>query len=203
MKKYTILILSILILVLANCRDKLEPEVDDFVEYGWVLYEERDFAGAFAEFQSGLDMDSSYADGYNGMGWCYIEFDDADSAWLFFDEGLLYDNDDSSQVRFEMLAGIAFAYHGMGNYNDAIIEAEELHDLNPIFEFSHNFRINFKDIMILIATCYFSEGDFVQSKSWIEDLLVILDLEPDWDPDVSTPQGQAELALMIEELQKH
>lgn len=195
MKKLTFAILPLILLLTVSCRDKLEPEVDDFVEYGWVLYENRQFDEAFAEFQSGLVMDSVYQDGWNGLGWIYIEYNDPDSARLMFDEGLFYSNNDSSQVRFEILAGLSFTLHALEEYDLALVNSMELYDFNPLFEFSHNFRINFHDIRVLRAACHFSVGAFDSSLAWLrlED--------PAFSADPSTLEGQAQIAVKIEELQ--
>ncbi len=182
-------------LSLLSCRKRLVPASDDYVEYGWVLYTDRDFTGAFDEFQTGLDLDSMYIDGYNGLGWIYVEWELPDSAIYFFDRGISLVQDDSSQVLDEMLAGMAYSYHRQGDYVRAISRGSELYTLNPVFEFSHDWRINFEDIIILVAASHFAAGQFSQSLVWVRRL------DPEFNVDVTTNIGRAELAHKIELLQ--
>ena len=195
MNKMKWLFAPILLISLFGCREKIEPQVDDFVEYGWTLYAERDFERALAHFQEGLTMDAQYIDGYNGAGWCYIEFNKPDTAIIFFNNGLDLITIDSSQVRFEMLAGIALSYHVTGDYVRAISRGEELIEFRPIFEFTHNWRIDFAEITIMLAAANYAIGDFTAALGWVQDL------DEEFVVDVSTNAGRADLIKKIETLQ--
>lgn len=195
MNKKILIFALILLVSLLGCREKIEPEVDDFVEYGWSLYADRDFQGAYVQFQEGIDVDSMYIDGYNGAGWCYVEFNSPDTAISFFSEGLQYIVVDSSQVRFEMLAGLALSYHVTGDYTRAIARGSELITFRPVFEFGHDWRIDYEDIIILLAASYYAQGNFASSLTWIQ----VLDEE--FTVDVTTNEGRAELIKKIETLQ--
>ena len=185
----------ILLTVFLGCREKFEPEADDFVEYGWTLYAERDFLAAYTEFPEGVTMDSMYIDGYNGSGWCYVEFNSPDTAIAYFSEGLDYITVDSSQVRFEMLAGLALSYHVSGDYARAITRGTELYTFRPVFEFTHDWRINYMDIVVLVAASHYAQGDFSAALVWVQNL------DEDFVVDVSTNEGRADLIKKIEALQ--
>ncbi|MCF7824147.1 MAG: hypothetical protein K9N35_08260 [Candidatus Marinimicrobia bacterium] len=195
MNKNTLILVLISFLTLFSCRDKIDPQADDFVEYGWTLYAERDFRKAFEIFKAGLDEDSLYVDGYNGCGWCYIEFNSPDTAISFFSEGLDYITVDSSQVRFELLAGLALSYHAAGNYPNAILKGTELYSFRPLFEFSHDWRINYVDIILLVAMSHYTQGDFSDALLWVKKL------DGAFTADVTTNEGRAELIRKIELLQ--
>jgi len=195
MNKMKWLFALILLVSFFGCREKIEPEVDDFVEYGWTLYAEREFVSALAHFQEGLDMDAQYIDGYNGAGWCYIEFNSPDTAITFFNTGLDLIAIDSSQVRFEMLAGIALSYHVTGDFVRAISRGEELIQFRPVFEFTHNWRIDFAEITLMLAAANYAAGDFTAALEWVQDL------DEDFVADVSTNEGRALLIKKIEALQ--
>jgi len=195
MNKMKWLFALILLVSFFGCREKIEPEVDDFVEYGWTLYAEREIDNALAHFQEGLDMDTQYIDGYNGAGWCYIEFNKPDTAIIFFSNGLDLITIDSSQVRFEMLAGIALSYHVTGDYVRAISRGEELIEFRPVFEFTHNWRIDYAEITIMLAAANFAAGNFEAALEWVQNL------DEDFDVDVSTNKGRADLSKKIEALQ--
>ena len=195
MNKMKWLFALILLTSMFGCREKIEPEVDDFVEYGWALYAERDFEGALAHFLEGLAMDPNYIDGYNGAGWCYVEFNKPDTAIIFFNNGLDLITIDSSQVRFEMLAGIALSYHVSGDYVRAISRGAELIEFRPVFEFSHNWRIDYAEITIMLASANFANGDFAAALGWVQNL------DEDFIVDISTNEGRALLIKKIETLQ--
>lgn len=185
----------ILLVSFFGCREKIEPEVDDFVEYGWTLYSEREFESALDHFQEGMEMDAQYIDGYNGAGWCYIEFNKPDTAIIYFSNGLDLITIDSSQVRFEMLAGIALSYHVTGDYARAISRGEELIEFRPVFEFTHNWRIDYTEITIMLAASNYASGDFAAALTWVQTL------DEDFVVDVSTNEGRADLIKKIEALQ--
>ncbi len=195
MKQKTLIFALILLTIFMGCRERMEPEVDDFVEYGWSLYADRDFRGAYDQFQEGLDLDSLYIDGYNGAGWCFVEFNSPDTAINFFSEGLQYILVDSSQVRFEMLAGLALSYHVTGDYTRAIARGSELYTYRPVFRFSHDWRIDFEDIVIMLATSYYSQGNYAASLTWVQEL------DEEFTVDVTTNEGRADLIKKIETLQ--
>jgi len=195
MKKNTLLLVLVSLFMLFNCRERIEPEADDFVEYGWTLYADRDFRHAFEIFQEGLEEDSLYIDGYNGSGWCYVEFNSPDTAIAFFSEGLDYITVDSSQVRFEMLAGLAMSYHATGDYESVILKGTELYTYRPLFEFSHDWRIDYVDIVLLVAMAHYTQGDFTEALTWVQEL------DEEFTADVSTNEGRAELIQKIELLQ--
>lgn len=195
MNKNTLLIVLVALLTLLSCRDKIEPEADDFVEYGWTLYTDRDFRGAYKIFKEGLDLDSLYIDGYNGSGWCFVEFNSPDTAISFFSDGLDYIAVDSSQVRFEMLAGLALSYHAIGDYPNTILKGTELYSLRPLFEFTHDWRIDYADIVLLLAMSHYTQGEFTESLTWVQVL------DETFVVDVSTNAGRADLVKKIETLQ--
>ncbi len=195
MNKMKWLFALILLISFFGCREKIEPQVDDFVEYGWTLYAERDFDRALEHFLEGLAMDANYIDGYNGAGWCYIEFNKPDTAIIFFNNGLDLITIDSSQVRFEMLAGIALSYHVSGDYVRAISRGEELIEFRPVFEFSHNWRIDYAEITIMLAAANYAAGNFAAALGWVQSL------DEDFIVDISTNEGRALLIKKIETLQ--
>lgn len=195
MNKLKWIFVPILLVTFFGCREKIDPQVDDFVEYGWTLYAEREFDRALDHFQEGLMMEAQYIDGYNGAGWCYVEFNKPDTAIIFFSNGLDLITIDSSQVRFEMLAGIALSYHVTGDYARAISRGEELIEFRPLFEFTHNWRIDYAEITILLAASTYAIGDFDAALAWVQTL------DEEFVADVSTNEGRAELIKKIEALQ--
>jgi tetratricopeptide (TPR) repeat protein len=196
MKKQTLILSLILLTGIMGCRERIEPEADDFVEYGWTLYVERDFQGAYAEFQEGLGMDSLYIDGYNGSGWCYVEFNHADTATAFFNSGLEYITEDSSQIYYELLAGRAFSAQVLGDYQTAIDDGALVYAGRPVFEFTHDWRINYVDIVALVAASHYALGEFSAALGWVQKL------DSSFSVDINTNKGRADLIKKIETFQQ-
>ena len=195
MNKMKWLFALILLISFFGCREKIEPEVDDFTEYGWTLYENREFERALAHFLTALEMDPQYIDAYNGAGWCYVEFNKPDTAIIFFNNGLDLITIDSSQVRFEMLAGVSLSYHVTSDYVRAISRGEVLIEFRPIFEFSHNWRIDYVEITLMLASGNFAAGNFAAALGWVQNL------DEDFVVDITTNEGRALLIKKIETLQ--
>ena len=101
----------------------------------------------------------------------------------------------NDQIRFEMLAGLALSYHAVGDYTRAISKGTELYGFQPIFEFTYDLRINYVDIVVLVAASHYAQGSFSEALIWVQKL------EADFSVDVSTTEGRAELIIKIEALQ--
>jgi len=191
-----IILLALLVLVsLMGCRERIEPEADDFVEYGWILYAERDFRGAYDEFTEALVLDSVYVDAHNGSGWCYTEFNNPDSARYHFEIGLALIIVDSVNVRFEMTAGLALTYHALEAYEEAIEQVGILYAERPLFEFSHDWRINYVDLIVVAASSNVALGNFSQAYTWVRRY------DGSFVTNVSTLEGRADLIKKIEAIQ--
>ena len=69
---------------LTNCRQPVIPTEEDLADYGWTLYEEKEYQEAREWFLDAVAKDSSFADGYHGIGWCFGNLRQADSAAAYF-----------------------------------------------------------------------------------------------------------------------
>ncbi len=191
----TVWVLIALVLVLGDCRKKIIPQSDDYAEYAWTVLESGNLDAAKTQFQNALEADPTYADGYNGLGWLFIDLEEPDSAVYWFTQGLAFAPSGSTAYN-EMLAGRAFAYHNLSNYPNAITDGQQLYTLDQNWIFSRDTSLNIADIQLLIAVCYYSQGDFVHALQWIKTL------RPNFSADPNTAQGQARMASEIEKLQQ-
>ena len=141
-------------------------------------------------------MDSLYIDGYNGAGWCCVRFNQPDSAIFYFSRGLDYIQVDSSQVRFEMLAGLTMSYHVIGDYTRTITKGNELYTFRPFFEFTHDWKINYRDVILVVSASHYALGEYAQSLIWVQKL------DDTFSVDVSSNVGRADLIKKIEALQE-
>ena len=104
------------ILILSNgCRQPVIPTEEDLAGYGWTLYEQGEYQEAREWFYDAVDKDSSYADGFNGIGWCFGKLRQADSAAAYFhiSQTKPFDPYDTPDLDLDLYAGLTFAYSGM------------------------------------------------------------------------------------------
>ena len=71
LKQYKLIFFSGFIFFAMNCRQPVIPTEEDLADYGWTLYETGKYQEAREWFYDAVAKDSSYADGYNGIGWCF------------------------------------------------------------------------------------------------------------------------------------
>jgi hypothetical protein len=76
--------ITMLMLIFAACRKEWIATEEDMTNYGWTLFEqanldltsntaEEDFDDVLKWFEDATKKDTSYQDGYNGMGWTYAK----------------------------------------------------------------------------------------------------------------------------------
>ena len=115
LKKYKLIFFSGFVLFSMNCRQPVIPTEEDLADYGWTLYETGKYQEAREWFYDAVAKDSSYADGYNGIGWCFGKLRRADSAAVYFhiSQTKPFDSYDTPDLDLDLYAGLTFAYSGM------------------------------------------------------------------------------------------
>ena len=186
------LLIALLMALSSACRERIEPESPDFVEYGWELMAELDYRGAIPNFQEGTDLDPTYADAYNGLGWAYAKLSSADTSAGHFITGET--KGDTSVVGTEILAGLAFSKLALGEFEDAVSNGKEALGRDSTWVFEHDTNIFYDHLTLAVATGYYGWGKFDTSLVWVQQL------DPTYDTDVTTLQGRFDLAAMLEEL---
>ena len=90
-----------------NCRQPVIPTEEDLAGYGWTLYETGKYQEAREWFYDAVAKDSSYADGYNGIGWCFGKLRRADSAAVYFhiSQTKPFDSYDTPDLDLDLYAG--------------------------------------------------------------------------------------------------
>ena len=205
----------ICILILSNgCRQPVIPTEEDLAGYGWTLYEQGEYQEAREWFYDAVDKDSSYADGFNGIGWCFGKLRQADSAAAYFhiSQTKPFDPYDTPDLDLDLYAGLTFAYSGM--HVDSLVRTYaayvlvERPELGPWY-FSHDNKINHLDIRLELALADFYMGYFVSCR---DNLLSIYNDTyfqsfPSNNPkaltmNVETVLGRAELAQILQTMQQ-
>ena len=203
------------ILILSNgCRQPVIPTEEDLAGYGWTLYEQGEYQEAREWFYDAIDKDSSYADGFNGIGWGFGKLRQADSAAAYFhiSQTKPFDPYDTPDLDLDLYAGLTFAYSGM--HVDSLVRTYaayvlvERPELGPWY-FSHDNKINHLDIRLELALADFNMGYFVSCRDNLQSIYndTYFQSFPSNNPkaltmNVETVLGRAELAQILQTMQQ-
>ena len=203
------------VLVLSNgCRQPVIPTEEDLAGYGWTLYEQGEYQEAREWFYDAVDKDSSFADGYNGIGWCFGKLRQADSAAVYFhmSQTKPFDPYDTPDLDLDLYAGLTFAYSGM--HIDSLVRTYaayvlvERPELGPWY-FSHDNKINHLDIRLELALADFNMGYFVSCRDNLQSIYndTYYQSFPSNNPkaltmNVETVLGRSELAQILQTMQQ-
>jgi len=214
--KHTTVVLGSLslLIILFNCRQPVIPTEEDLAGYGWTLYETGEYQEAREWFYDAVDKDSSYADGYNGIGWCFGKLRQADSAAVYFhvSQTKPFDPYDTPDLDLDLYAGLTFSYSGM--HIDSLVSTYasyvlvERPELGPWY-FSHDNKINHLDIRLELALADFNMGYFVSCRDNLQSIYndTYYQSFPSNNPkaltmNVETVSGRAEIAQILQSLQQ-
>ncbi|MFQ6676288.1 MAG: hypothetical protein ACE5LH_08090 [Fidelibacterota bacterium] len=205
--------------IILNCRKRLEPTEMDMSEHGWTLYARGEYREANRWFEDAVFEDSTYKDGYNGLGWTFGKLGQVAQSISSFqtgrtlafqdttrDDSLLLLSVPSHDVPRETTAGLAMAYHANNSHANAVIYGNSLLALSgdssytvaqgdPKWIFSRDSAIDARHIIWTLASSHFALGNFEQSLAHVHQLMS----EPaSFTPDITTVEGRRELAEKIE-----
>lgn len=83
-------------LVIFGC-EEFTPEIpysqEEWTAMGWDDWEQGNYDDAIEDFESAIEVDSSYAPAYNGLGWSYLRLQVLDTATNEFATAKLLDGD--------------------------------------------------------------------------------------------------------------
>ncbi|HUL42732.1 MAG TPA: hypothetical protein VLY03_00075 [Bacteroidota bacterium] len=192
MKLRDLLFLMILVVLLAGCQ-KTETGTDESASQlttdGWAAYSARNYATAITKFSAATNLDASYADAYNGLGWSNAKLNKPQSAVSSFSTGLT-----KSPNNADMNAGLAFAYNAEKNYAQSIASGLAVLSVNADWQFARDTSVSSADIHLLLAEDYFSQT----SPDYLHSLQEVQVVDPAFNADVMTVAGQTALGHEIE-----
>jgi len=214
LKQYKSIFFFGFILLSMNCRQPVIPTEEDLADYGWTLYETGKFQEAKEWFYDAVAKDSSYADGYNGIGWCYGKLRRADSAAAYFhiSQTKPFDLYDTPDLDLDLYAGLTFAYSGM--HVDSLVREYATYVLveRPIlgpWKFSHDKKINHLDVRLELALADFNMGYFTSCRDNLQSIYNDSSYQSypqnaveSLTMNVETLLGRAELAQLLQSLQQ-
>ena len=210
MSKTTLLfIMAIGLITMDACRKKFYATAEDMAEYGWELFETKEYLPSNAWFLDAVSEDSDWKDGYNGLGWTYAKLMVLDSSIHHFTTGLAKKQHQWNpiDVQSEILAGLTFANHALGKDAKVIQYGRTFLDstVKPLtagWMFTHDSLLNYLDVRITLAASYFAVGKF---DSTILQVTVILDSLNSSELPITdtTLVGRKEMAKQIMTLQDY
>ena len=170
---------------------------------GWTEFEAGEYDTSKARFQTALQFNASHAEASSGLGWSNAMLgllSDAVTAFQAANSAGLTTQDAN--------AGLAVAYRDLPNLNSAILYADTVIDNEPSYVFSHRTSIDYKDMHLVMAQCYYrlGESSFSDAQAQVDILDPGNGLDPGtpgtWVVDSVTYNTYAEALLMkIEELE--
>ena len=202
------------LLFLTSCRQPVIPTEEDLAGYGWTLYETGKYQEAREWFYDAVAKDSSYADGYNGIGWCFGKLRQADSAAVYFhiSQTKPFDSYDTPDLDLDLYAGLTFAYSGM--HIDSLVREYSTYvlverpELGPWY-FSHDQKINHLDVRLELALADFNMGYFASCRDNLQSIYndtyyqsFPANIVKALTMNVETLAGRAELAQTLQSLQQ-
>jgi tetratricopeptide (TPR) repeat protein len=185
----------ILIFVFANCN--VEPE-DPVLLYesemngGWIAFTQNRFDEAYFRFHQAIDVDSTKAEAFSGLGWVLFKQDSLSKAIEMFMAAELMITPDAS-----LFAGHAFALNAIKNFPSSNQMADFALETDSLWYFPFITSLDFNDLIVLKAENFFMLGSFAQS------LREVNKINPDFKPSLTTPTGIAALANEIEKLKRY
>ena len=214
LKQYKLIFFSGFIFFAMNCRQPVIPTEEDLADYGWTLYETGKYQEAREWFYDAVAKDSSYADGYNGIGWCFGKLRRADSAAVYFhiSQTKPFDSYDTPDLDLDLYAGLTFAYSGM--HIDSLVREYATYVLveRPIlgpWQFSHDKKINHLDVRLELALADFNMGYFTSCRDNLQSIYNDSSYQSypqntveSLTMNVETLSGRAELAQLLQSLQQ-
>lgn len=214
LKQYKLIFFFGFTLFSMNCRQPVIPTEEDLAGYGWTLYETGKYQEAREWFYDAVAKDSSYADGYNGIGWCFGKLRRADSAAVYFhiSQTKPFDSYDTPDLDLDLYAGLTFAYSGM--HIDSLVREYATYVLveRPIlgpWKFSHDKKINHLDVRLELALADFNMGYFTSCRDNLQSIYNDSSYQSypqntveSLTMNVETLLGRAELAQLLQSLQQ-
>jgi tetratricopeptide (TPR) repeat protein len=190
--KYIVFLL--LILLMLNCQVKNgtnppDTQAEALVKDSWQQFETGNYASALGKFEEAFAIDSSYAEAYCGAGWSSARLTNLDNSVSYFNHCISLN---ASHV--DAHAGLAFVYNAQKQYSSAIASANKALSLNSAYLFTHDQTIGYEDLQLILAACYFAQGNFSQSLTYVKKLT------PSFASDINSYEGKSALAEEIERL---
>lgn len=164
-------------------------EAEQLTNEGWDRFEYKGYDNALAKFKEAIAKDKNYAEAYNGAGWASARLTNLSDAVSYFTQCISL-----SSTHVDAHAGLAFVYNAEKEYQSSVSAAITALSIDSSWLFAHDQTINYQDLHLILAECYFALGNFSDSLAQVQIL------NPSFTADVGTFEGRSALAEEIERL---
>ena len=173
-------VILVLCLIAFGCSD--DPEVDTAVVAkrqmdGWAAYDKGDFSNALLHFERVLELDATFADAHNGLGWTHLSMAHAPTttpeilakAQTAFEAAVR--SDSSSADAWIGLANTLFLRReSASDFETALRAIDNALQADHRTLFRHDYQ-SAADLYALRAACYYYLGQTILARSSVESAL--------------------------------
>jgi tetratricopeptide (TPR) repeat protein len=142
---------------------------------GWTAWEAGDYTTARTHFLSALGEEADYTEAHLGLGWSHAFLGSLPQAVTALTNALAGD-----PITADPQAGLAIVLRDLPDLDGAITAADAALSITPAWSFSHRTSIDWKDLRLVLAQCYFRKGSatFTQAQAQLD----LLDPDNGLDP---------------------
>jgi len=132
---------------------------------GWTAWEAGDYATARTHFLTALSEETDYADAHHGLGWSHAFLGSLPQAVTALTNARA-----SGLITADPYAGLAFVLRDLPDLDGAIAAADAALGITPAWSFVHRTSIDWKDLRLVLAQCYFRKGSatFAQAQAQLD-----------------------------------
>ncbi len=135
---------------------------------GWALFEQGKYDEAIEKFGEALELDDTYADAYNGLGWSYAKLDQLSDALSAFADCISNGMDTADPYAGQ--APVYRDYDHANHFENAISAATMALSKDRRYVFSHETTFDWHDLMIILAQSYFGLSNYTSANTWVDSL---------------------------------
>ncbi len=133
---------------------------------GWISFTAGDYSAALGHFQTARGLANDHTEAFLGLGWSYLMLDDLSNARVEFQQAIVL----GLQTK-DADAGLAVIYREVPNLLLAISHALTVLGSDPLWVFTHRTSIDYRDMRLLLAQCYFRQGE-----AWFDEAQAQVDI---------------------------
>ncbi|MFC1628125.1 hypothetical protein ACFL3H_03295 [Gemmatimonadota bacterium] len=133
---------------------------------GWSSFTAGEYSAALGHFQTARSLLETHAEAFLGLGWSYLMLDNLSNARVEFQQAIVL----GLQTK-DADAGLAVINREIPNLPLAISHALTVLNNDPLWVFTHQSSIDYRDMRLLLAQCYFRQGE-----AWFDEAQTQVDI---------------------------